>query len=75
MATQWRLDPGQIEVVDDAVAEILRRKTPAERVEMMSAAHRTMRLIIEGSLRTRHPEWDHARIMQEVARRMTRGAD
>jgi hypothetical protein len=73
--TRWRLDPGQIEVVDDAVAEILRRKTTAERVAMISAAHRTMRLVIEGSLRTRHPDWDQTRIMQEVARRMTRGAD
>ncbi|MDB5355639.1 MAG: hypothetical protein JWN24_2092 [Phycisphaerales bacterium] len=74
MATQWRLDPGQIEVVDDAVAEILRRKTPAERVAMAFAANRTIRLVIEGHLRTQHPDWDRARVMQEVARRMTRGA-
>lgn len=70
---KWRLDKGQIEVVDDALAEVLRRKTPAERVAMVSSANRTMRLLIEGHLRTRYPDWDDARIAREVARRMTRG--
>ena len=70
---KWRLDPGQIEVVDDAVAEILHRKTPAERVAMISTCHRTMRLLIEGHLRTRHPDWTDEQIAAEVARRMTRG--
>jgi hypothetical protein len=72
MKTKWRLDPGQIEVVDDAVAEILRGKTPAERLGMMFAANRTMRLRIEGALRTWHPEWSDERIRREVAQRMTR---
>ena len=72
---KWRLDDGQIEVVDDAVAQVLRRKTPAERVALISALDRTMRLLIEGHLRTRHPDWDDARIAAEVVRRMTRGAD
>lgn len=71
---KWRLDEGQIEVVDDAVAEILRHKTPAERVEMIFAANRTMRLLIEGGLRSRHGDWAGARISAEVARRMLRGA-
>jgi hypothetical protein len=44
------IDPNRIEVVDEEVAELLRRKTPAERVKMISDAHRTMRLIIEGGL-------------------------
>jgi hypothetical protein len=72
--TNWRLDPGQIEVIDDALAEVLRRKTPAERIAMIFAANRTMRLLIEGSLRTRHPDWDDARLLAEVARRMNRGS-
>jgi hypothetical protein len=70
----WRLDDGQIEVVDDAIADILRRKTPAERVAMIWACNRTMRLVIEGALRTRHPDWDGPEIEAEVARRMTLGA-
>jgi hypothetical protein len=70
---KWRLDDGQIEVVDDAVAEVLRRKTPAERVAMISACNRTMRIVVEGALRHQHPDWDAGRISAEVPRRMTRG--
>jgi hypothetical protein len=70
---RWRLDPGQIEVIDDAVAEILRRKTPAEKLAMVFAANRTMRLRIEGALRTWHSDWSDEQIRREVARRMTRG--
>jgi len=72
---KWRLDKGQIEVVDDAVAQALRGKTLTERVAMVLEANRTMRLVIEGALRTRHPDWDDARIAAEVAGRMLGGSD
>jgi hypothetical protein len=68
----WRLDDGQIEVVDDAVAEVLRRKTPAERVAMLLEANVTLRTLVEGGLRTQHPDWTDEQIRTEVARRMTR---
>ncbi len=63
-----------IEVLDDAVVEVLRGKTPTERVAMIFAANRTMRLRLEGHFRTRHPDWDSQTVMQEIARRMSRGA-
>jgi hypothetical protein len=69
----WRLDPGQIEVVDEAVAAILRQKTAAERIAMASAAHRTARELIAGNIRTLHPDWTAEQVQREVARRMTRG--
>lgn len=69
---KWRLDDGQIEVLDDEVAEVLRQKTPAERVAMTFDCNRTMRLLIEGSIRTLHPDWDNQKISAEVARRMLR---
>ena len=71
---KWRLDAGQIEVVDDGVAEILRRKTPAQRVAMAFAADRTIRQVIAGSIRSRHPEWNESQVREELVRRMTRGA-
>ena len=73
MKTVWRLDDGQIEVVDRALADVLRRKTPAERVEMIASANRTMRQLIEGRLRTRHPEWTDAEVAAAIARRMLSG--
>ncbi len=45
---RYRLDPGQIEVVDDAVAAILRKKTPAERAAMVFRYNRRMRIAVEG---------------------------
>ncbi len=63
----------QIEVVDDRVAEILRRKSPAERVEIIFDLNRTMRVMIAGHLRSRHPGWTEEQVQAEVARRMTRG--
>lgn len=53
-----------VELLDDAIVEVLRRKTPAERVAMIFAANRTMRLRLEGHLRSRHPDWDHQTVMQ-----------
>jgi hypothetical protein len=67
------IDPRRIEVVDDEVAIVLRRKTPAERIAMGFAANRMVRLVIEGALRTDHPDWDDATIKAAVARRMLNG--
>jgi hypothetical protein len=67
------IDPKRIEVVDDAVAEILRRKTPAERIALGFAANRTVRLVVEGGIRSNHPDWDDERVRAEVARRMLNG--
>lgn len=72
---KWRLDAGQIEVVDDAVAEVMRRKSFAERIEMAAKLQRLAHALIEGRLRTDHPDWDDARITTEIARRIRRGAD
>ncbi|HAK96290.1 MAG TPA: hypothetical protein DCM87_15185 [Planctomycetes bacterium] len=69
-----RLDDGRIEVVDDSVAEILRRKTPAERIAMIGDANRTMRSVIAAHIRSLHPEWDAQAVLAEVARRMSDGA-
>ena len=59
-----------IELLDPAMVEVLRRKTPAERLAMAFAANRTMRLRLEGHLRSCHPDWDTPTVMQEIARRI-----
>jgi hypothetical protein len=71
---KWRLDRGQIECVDEAMAAILRTKTPAQRLAMAFAANRTARMLIAAGMRSRNPDWPEDRIKAEVARRMTRGA-
>jgi hypothetical protein len=44
-----------------------------ERVAMVFDANRTMRLRIEGHLRTLHPEWTSEQVTAEIARRMLGG--
>lgn len=70
---KWRLDPGQIEVLDDASADVLRCKTPAERIEMIAAAHRTARQLMAAGVRHQHPEWEEQQVQAEVLRRLTCG--
>jgi hypothetical protein len=70
---KWRLDPGQIEVVDDAMAEVLRAKQPWERVAMVGQANRTVRHLLAGGIRFRHPNWTDEQVRREVARRMLGG--
>lgn len=68
------MDIRRIEVVDDAIAEILRRKTPAERLALAFDCNRTVRLRIESHLRSAHPEWTHADVANELRRRLLCGA-
>jgi hypothetical protein len=69
-----RLDPGQIEVVDDTMAEILRHKTPAERIRIGFSLWTSARDMLMTHLKKTHPDWDKGRIEKEVARRLSHGA-
>ena len=67
-----RLDDVRIEVVDERVAEILRRMTPAQRVEMALDCGRTIREVAACAVRRQHPDWTDKQVQQEVSRRMIR---
>jgi hypothetical protein len=73
MAT-LRLDPGQIEVVDDTMAGILRRKTPAERIRIGFAMWTSARNMLLVHLKKTYPDWNNDRVEREVARRLSHGA-
>lgn len=72
--SKLRLDSGQIEVVDDAMAEVLRRKTPAERIQIGFTLWTSARNMLLVYLQTSHPEWNKERLEKEVARRLSHGA-
>ena len=67
-------DMQRIEVLDDAMAEVLRRKTPAERLAIGFGLWRSARTLLRGQLASLHPEWDVAQVDREVARRLSHGA-
>ncbi|MEK6647635.1 MAG: hypothetical protein AABY84_13270 [Candidatus Firestonebacteria bacterium] len=71
---KFRLDDGQIEVVDDKVAEILRKKTPAERLRIAFGMWRSARILLLSNIKSLHPEWDEKRMQKEAAKRLSHGA-
>jgi len=67
------MDVRQIEVMDEAMAEVLRRKTPAERIGIGFGLWRSARRMLQAELASLHPDWDAQRIDREVARRLSHG--
>lgn len=68
-----RTIPESLEVVDDELAEVLRRKTPAEKIIMISAANRTARMLAAAGIRYQHPDWDDTQVQTEIIRRVCGG--
>jgi hypothetical protein len=68
-----RLDPGQIEVIDDTLAEVLRRKTPPERIKIGFDLWTSARDMLMTYLKKTHPEWSIEMVEKEIARRLSHG--
>ena len=68
-----RLDKGQIEVIDDKVAEILKRKTGQERLKMVWDSWTYFNERLRAYLKSNHPEWTDEELRKEIIRRMTYG--
>ncbi len=60
-------------VVDHAMADILRNKTEAERLEIASGMWRSARTILWYVLKSKHNGWSDEQIQGEVARRLSHG--
>lgn len=74
LGERMRLDAGQIEVIDDVMADVLRAKSGAERLQMLDGFFRSARELVSAGVRAQHPEWDQEQIDRETARRLSRGA-
>ncbi|HZC81904.1 MAG TPA: hypothetical protein VE222_09355 [Nitrospiraceae bacterium] len=74
MTQPYRLDAGQIEVVEDRMAEVLRTKTPAQRLAIGFALRRSAERLLRAHLASAHPDWDSQRVVREVAGRLSHGA-
>lgn len=64
-------DLRRIEVLDDTMAEVLRRKTPAERLAIGFGLWRSARTLLRRQLASLHPEWNVGQVDREVARRLS----
>ena len=66
-------DETRIEVVDDEMAAVLRRKSGAERLRIANGLFRTAQRLIRSRLRAEHPDWTEQQITREIARRISHG--
>lgn len=62
-----------IEVMEDAMADILRRKTAAERLRNADRIWRSARSLLRGAIRADHPDWKPERVVREIAHRISNG--
>jgi hypothetical protein len=74
MAQDTAQRPIRVEVVDDAVAAVLRDKTGAERLRIASGLFSSARRMLISHLRSMHPDWCEEQIVREAARRLSGGA-
>lgn len=74
MKKKLRLDHGQIEVIDDEMAEILKQKKPAERIGIGFNLWVSSVKMLSIYLKKKYPDWTEAQIKKELARRFSHGA-
>lgn len=64
----------RIEVVDDAMADVLRGMTGAQRLRVGFGLFSSARRMLLCHLRHEHPDWSEQQINLEAARRLSHGA-
>ena len=65
---------GHLEIVDDVMCEILKQKSPLERLEIAFGLWRSARKQLFHYLRSLHPDWDEEKVSSEVIKRISHGA-
>jgi len=66
--------PPVIEVMDDAMADILREMTEVERLRIAGRMWQSARTMLRGAIRAEHPDWDDDQVSREIAKRISHGA-
>jgi hypothetical protein len=66
--------PAECDVVSDAMAEVLRSKSEAERLAIAHRMWDYARATILNILCDEHPDWNIAEIQREASRRLSHGA-
>ena len=74
IASQVDISLPPFEIISDQLAEILRRKTVAQRLRGVDAFWISARSILRASIRFSHPQWSNNEVNREIARRISNGA-
>lgn len=68
------MDLSRIEVIDDDMCDILKKKTSLDRLMIGFGLWRSAKTQLFNYLQSLHPEWDEEKIRQEIVRRISHGA-
>lgn len=66
--------PVYVEVVEDAIADILRRKSGTQKFQMVAGGWALLRAMHASQVRRAHPDWSEALVQAETSRRMAHGS-
>jgi hypothetical protein len=67
------IDERNIEVIDDIMVRILRKKTPQQRLAIAFSLWASAKKQLSNYLRAEHPDWSDSKIQKEVAKRLSHG--
>lgn len=67
------LDKRNIEVLDELMIEVLRKKTPQQRLTIAFNLWDSAKKQLTNYLCSLHPDWDEKKIQNEVVRRLSHG--
>jgi len=67
------IDKRNIEVIDDIMVRILRKKTHQQRLAIVFSLWTSAKKQLSNYLRAEHPDWSDSRIQKEVAKRLSHG--
>ena len=68
------MESSRIEVIDDVMCDVLKKKSSLERLEIAFGLWRSAKTQLFNYLQSQHPEWDEEKIWQEIVKRMSHGA-
>ncbi|KPJ58513.1 MAG: hypothetical protein AMJ42_03140 [Deltaproteobacteria bacterium DG_8] len=69
-----RIDKRNLEIIDDTMAQVLRDKTPQQRLAIAFSMWNSAKIQLINYLRSQHSDWNEEMIKKEVARRLSHGA-
>jgi hypothetical protein len=68
-----KIDKRNLEIIDNVMAQVLREKTPQQRLAIAFGMWNSAKIQLTNHLRSQHPEWNVEMIKKEVARRLSHG--
>ncbi len=68
------IDRRNIEIIDDTMAQVLREKTPQQRLAIAFNMWHSAKIQLTNYLRSEHSDWNEEMIQKEAARRLSHGA-